>query len=214
VVSVQLSLTNQTPLQLSRSIQTFTYENSLAIVNYFPKIGQVDRITVFTLLSSLGSPDLSEPQNQLHCRWNYTILNPSGGIFGPYITSTTAVRINATSSTCPSPFLPEPFINNIFGPFKDLNWALNTNASGLLSITKNDQEYSNEIPIFFYPKPNVKSITPRLVVAGNNLQITVISGRGYIVHQCLVSCRAIHSFVSHLSDQGPCSGNQTCSPKC
>lgn len=172
-MSVQLSLSNQTPLQVSRSIQTFTYENSLAILNYFPTIGQVDRITVFTLLSSLGYLDLSDPLNQLQCRWNYTILNPSGGLFGPHITSTPATRVNGTYSTCPSPSLPDPFINNLFGPFIDQNWALNTNASASLSITKNEQEYSNEIPVFFYPKPSVKSISPRLVVAANSVQIAV-----------------------------------------
>jgi hypothetical protein len=145
----------------------------LAILNYFPKIGQVDKITVFTLLSSLGSLDLSDPINQLQCRWNYTILNPSGGLFGPYVTSTPAIRVNATYSTCPSPSLPDPFIDNLFGPFTDQNWALNTNASASLSITKNEQEYSNEIPVFFYPKPSVKSISPRLVVAANSAQIAV-----------------------------------------
>ena len=49
-----------------------------------------------------------------------------------------------------------------------------TNATAWLTITKNGQEYSNEMPpVFFYPQPAVVAITPRVgtVLGGTQLSI-------------------------------------------
>ena len=170
---------------------TFVYESPLLAVALPLRTGPINEITTFTVqLDTIGA---LEPSDTLTCVWNATLVTASPavvthskhGALGPYIVSVPALWLNDSYLSCPSPSFPGPFISS-FNP--DQDWALMTNATAWLTITKNGQEYSNEMPpIFFYPQPSVLALTPRVGTVLGGTQLTILGANFPVLSQFMGS---------------------------
>jgi hypothetical protein len=163
VVAVQLLPTGSVIGSVSRSIQTFIYEEDLVLQSIIPQSGQLGSVTYITVTAKTLGSAVAE----LDCRWNMTLKIPTRS-FGPTIFIMPAVRLNSTHARCATPSPEALYIDT-----SNTEWFLNSNASATVSLSKNSQLFSTELPFFLFAKPGIHSITPKLGVTSESTQITI-----------------------------------------
>jgi len=170
VVAIDFYNIDNSHISVTRSISTFVYEPELVITSIWPYHSQIDQVTTVRVkLTDIGSD-----RDDLLCRWNITLVNPIGKVLGPIVTLSSVVRHNNTDLSCKTPIIYDTFINSA-----NSEWFLNSNASALLSVSKNYQSSSNEFPMFFFSRPDVHAISPKVGVSTGGTRVTV-SGSNFI----------------------------------
>jgi hypothetical protein len=167
LVVVTLKLSDQA---VARSSSVFAFENNLNIISVVPSMGVIDQITNV----SIGVVSLGHDVEQLSCVWTimpHIVLNAK---LGPYVVHTLASRFNNSFCFCLTPSIQELFVDET----NDM-WFLNSNATATVALTKNDESVSNTADFYFYSRPDVQSIYPRMGIVSIRNEI-VVEGSNFV----------------------------------
>jgi len=164
IVTLEFFHMDQLAERLSMTTQEYTYEQPMSILHVTPDIGSiVDNNTIVMEISTIGFNEQA-----IVCYWTIEVHNP----FLPtglsvFQEMTETLVINQTFLSCPVPSV------TTYLRVKSTNYSLETNATAIVTLSKNNQSFSNEMSYYLYAQPNVFSIVPSLGWTKGNTQVIV-----------------------------------------